>query len=244
MSIEPASFFDKYPIPANIRAVSVDDHFSEANVHLVSSVQALNTFWDMQESERVKKIVYIPAASDRFSEFGFKDYFIDQERSWLVDQVNGGKLDAIQELTLRYASTREIQTAIGTSDGVFIGAGNTQYLLEILKSTSADKIIYERVANRSIMYLGRCAGAIVAGPDIAPRGTFWPSLSINKLDDTSGMKLTNVFPIPHIDSEPIMNRIHAENGHSGWRVAVEMALRHPTIYLTDRLSQSSAEDLV
>ncbi len=244
MSIEAVSGFGKCLPPVNPRVVAVDDHFSEANIHLVSSVLALDTFWDTQESERVKKIVYIPAAADRFSEFGFNDYFIDQERSWLVDQVSKGTLDAIQELALRDASARDIKTAIGSSDAVFIGAGNTQYLLEILKSTGVDKIISDQVANRSIMYLGRCAGAIVAGPDIATRGTFWPSLSVNKLEDTTGLKLTNVFPIPHVDSEPIMNRTHAENGHSGWRVAVETALRHPTIYLTDRLSQPSAEDLV
>jgi len=223
--------------------VSIGDHYTEGNIHLVSSVIALDTFWDAPGADRVRNIVHIPTAADRFTEFGFENHFIKKERDWLADQLGMGALHAVQELSLKDASLREIEEALRGSDAVLVGGGNTQYLLEVMRRTEADRILKDLVQSRAVMYIGRSAGAMAAGPDIGMRGSFWLPLTHEPFEDTSALGLTDVYPIPHIDSELIMSRTHPENGYSGYKVAKKMAKRYPTVFLTDALDISSSEDV-
>ncbi len=218
--------------------VSIGDHYTEANVHVVSSVAALDTFWTVPGSEKVERIVHIPTAADRFIEFGYDDYFVQNERNWLKDQMGRGALMAVQELSLRSSSLKEVRDTLISADAVLVGGGNSQYLMEMMRETEADKLIEELVRDRSIFYLGRSAGAIVAGPEIGLRGSLWPALSHADFDDPTALGITDVYPIPHIDSIPIMDRLHHETGQSGWQVVAEMALRHPLVYLTDAVDLS------
>lgn len=218
----------------------VTDHYlsDEGAIFLTSSVAALDKLWTKGIADPIGKLIYIPAAADRFREKGFKDYFVDQERDWIKNGIKSDLIKSAEEMTLRSISASQAIKEIRSSSAVLVGGGNVQYLMELLRKTEVDKAITGKVDDNTLRYLGRCAGAIIAGPSLDPRGTFWPSLAQSPFEDLRGLSLTNTFPFPHVDSVSIMNRTHAINRRSGWQMAVEMAHHHPTLYLTDAIRES------
>jgi peptidase E len=199
---------------------------------VTSSVAHLDHFWDVNTTH-IRRAAFIPTAADRFREFGYKDYFVDQERDWLATQREAGRVSNIEELPIARMSSRSIASALKASDLIFIGGGNVQFLQEILQQTGANEMIFDQVAQRRSYYIGRCAGAIIAGPNIEPRGTFWPSLAYHPLDNTQGLSLVSSYPVPHVDSVPIMNRHHAQHNITGWQLIDEMSRQLPVTLLHD-----------
>ena len=51
---------------------------------------------------------------------------------------------------------------------IMVLGGDTFYLWYHLKKNNLDKLIYDRVTNHNVLYLGCCAGAILAGETIDP----------------------------------------------------------------------------
>jgi peptidase E len=214
--------------------VSIDDHYAEGNVHLISNYWGLDSFLDAPLPEHQLDVAFVTTASRRYPEFGKPRRFLEAERAWLTKQQEAGRLK-YTELCIAGKTADQIHSDLKNADVIFMGGGNTQYLHEQLRETGADDVIRTLVKGGT-WYLGKSAGAIVAGPDIDPRGFFLDSMAEDNITDTSGLGLTEVYPLPHIDTPSIMDVEY--DGKTGWQHAIEMTRRVPTAYILDNLHKA------
>lgn len=217
--------------PPKAGIVSIGNHFTDGTVHLISNYWGMDSFLDCPElPEECLKMVHVSTASKRYAELGKEARFLDAERAWVEAQKKAGRI-AAHEYCVAGKTEEEICDTLGAADVIFMGGGNTQYLLQELQDTGADEIIRRLVLKEGKWYLGKSAGAIVAGPDIDPRGFFMEPMTTHDLDDTTALGLTDVFPLPHIDTPSIMNTTW--DGKTGWQHAIEMTRACRTAYILD-----------
>lgn len=212
--------------------VSIGNHYTEIgemNIHLISNYWGLDTFMEAPLPERELSLVFISTASKPYPEHGQPVRFLDAERAWLDRKQKEGRIK-YNEYCLTGQKPDQIEEALQDIDVIFMGGGNTQYLLEQIQKSGAGPIIQDRV-REGVWYFGKSAGAIIAGPDINPRGFFLESMATEPLEDTKGLGLTQIYPLPHIDTPSIMSTVY--EGKTGWQHAVEMTRLYPTAYILD-----------
>ena len=71
----------------------------------------------------------------------------------------------VDELEVSTASRETVREKLMKNDMIFVGGGNTFFLLQELKRSGADQIIAQEV-EKGKFYIGESAGAIAACPDI------------------------------------------------------------------------------
>lgn len=212
--------------------VSMGRNFTdiEGRVHLISNYWGLKTMLDDAPMPKDPLIAHVPTAARRYPEVGQPSpRFLDAERAWLAEQKQAGTLDYF-EYCIAGKDADDIKDKLGEADVILMGGGNTQYLLQELQDTGADAVIRDLVRDGT-WYVGKSAGAIVAGPDINPRGFFLDSMATRKLNDTTALDLTPVYPLPHIDTPKIMSVMCGDK--TGWQIAIEMTRTMPTAYIYD-----------
>lgn len=109
--------------------------------------------------DKTKPILYIPIAIDKI-----KHPYSDCLK-WLNSTLNPLGIEHIElwtEQDLRKKSEKEL-TQFG---GIFIGGGNTYYLLKELRESGFDKKL-EKIVSKNIPVYGGSAGAIIFGKTIA-----------------------------------------------------------------------------
>lgn len=62
----------------------------------------------------------------------------------------------------------KFKKSINSSQIIWVMGGDTLYLWYHLKKTNMDKLIKKRIKNNNVLYVGCCAGAIIAGESIYP----------------------------------------------------------------------------
>lgn len=224
-------------LPVKAGVVSVGDHFTDtdSNVHLISNYWGLNSLWEAPLPDDVLDVAFVSTASRRYPELGRPCRFLDAERAWLQEQEEAGRIRSF-EYCIAGRTAEEVGNDLSGVDVIFMGGGNTQYLLQELHDTGADDVIRGMVKDGT-WYFGKSAGAIVAGPDIDPRGFFLESMATRPLPDTVGLGLTSVYPLPHIDTPSIMEQVH--DGKNGWQHAIEMMQRYPTAHILDNAREAN-----
>jgi len=216
-----------------VGVVSVSDHFRDGNVHLISNYWGLDSFLEAPLPDKKLTVAYVGTAAKRYVEFEEPARFADAERAWLDRQQKSDRLNYF-DYCISGKRAEQIEEDLSGADVVFVGGGNTQYLHEQLQCTGADDIIRTLVKNGT-WYLGKSAGAIVAGPSIEPRGFLMDSMASAPIKNPQGLGLTNVYPLPHIDTPSIMSKEYA--GKSGWQHAIELSSTAPTAYILDNLNK-------
>ncbi|MFA6518981.1 MAG: methylated-DNA--[protein]-cysteine S-methyltransferase [Candidatus Shapirobacteria bacterium] len=90
-----------------------------------------------------------------------------------------------------------IHTNLTKSQIIYVGGGNTFYLLHWIRKSGVDKYLKELLEDGRY-YVGASAGSILAGPDISVSGwdPTWDSNDI-KITDTSSLNLTHLAISPH-----------------------------------------------
>ena len=83
------------------------------------------------------------------------------------------------------------------NDMIFVGGGNTFFLLQVLKRSGADKIISQEV-EKGKFYIGASAGAIAACPDIGYSAVMDAPEKAPELTDYTGMGLVDFYVVPHL----------------------------------------------
>ena len=68
--------------------------------------------------------------------------------------------------SLKFKTSDQITRELSDADFIWIGGGNTFYLLDVMKKTGALSIIDDLVRNKNVMFGGTSAGTIVATPSI------------------------------------------------------------------------------
>jgi len=108
----------------------------------------------------------------------------------------------------------DFKKSINKNKVILVLGGDTYYLLYHLKNSNMDKLIYKRVKEDNVLYIGCCAGAILAGKSILPasiarlnskstkyyiknlyKKNFW-----NK-ENNKSLKLINKNILPHCSSK-------------------------------------------
>lgn len=211
--------------------VSTGNYYREGNIHLISNYWGLESFMETTLPERQLNLVFISTASKPYAEHGEPTRFLDAERAWLEAKREEGKIK-YREFCIGGKQPDDVREALDGVDVIFMGGGNTLYLLEQIQDSGAGPIIRDLVDNGTL-YFGKSAGAIVAGPDIKPYGFLMKSMATRPIVDTKGLGLTQVYPLPHIDTLRIMGEGVVYDGKTGWQHAEELTSKYPTAYIFD-----------
>jgi dipeptidase E len=143
--------------------------------------------------------------------------WVEEHRKTLQD--HGFQIESI-DLTTFTDGQPGLKDKLADQDVIWIGGGNTYYLRYLLSKTGADLIITELV-NKGTVYGGGSAGAIVAGPTLNHfQAADDPKLSPELI--LTGLELTDVVIVPHMDSEkfaPIIGGINQALIDAGYNTA-------------------------
>lgn len=140
-----------------------------------------------------KSAVFIPTAAN--AEGGGTIYVKRQRRALEKLGIKACMLD------ISVAESNEITASLLNSDIIYIGGGNTFYLLQELKRSGADMIIREQIALGKA-YIGESAGAVVAAPRIDYIEDMDDRAAAPDLSDCSALGLVDFYPLPHMNSFP------------------------------------------
>ena len=103
----------------------------------------------------------------------------------------------VDELEVSTASKDNVREKLAKNDMIFVGGGNTFFLLQELKRSGADQIIAREVA-KGKLYIGESAGAIAACPDIGYSAEMDVPGKAPELTDYMGMGLVDFYVVPHM----------------------------------------------
>lgn len=103
----------------------------------------------------------------------------------------------VDELEVATASEETVREKLEKNDMIFLGGGNTFFLLQELKRSGADQII-AREAAKGKLYIGESAGAIAACPDIGYSAEMDEPGKAPELADYTGMGLVDFYVVPHL----------------------------------------------
>lgn len=142
-----------------------------------------------------KSAVFIPTAAN--AEGGGTIYVKRQRRALEKLGIKACVLD------ISVAESNEITAKLLNSDIIYIGGGNTFYLLQELKRSGADKLIKEQVLLGKA-YIGESAGAVVAAPRIDYIEDMDKRDAAPNLSDCSALGLVDFYPLPHMNSFPFI----------------------------------------
>ena len=135
-----------------------------------------------------KTVTYIPTAGIAEEVEGM----VEKETSTL--ESLGLTVDVLEVST---SSQEEIVDSLKRNDVIFVGGGNTFFLLQELRRSGADQIITREV-NRGKLYIGESAGAVIACPDIGYCAGMDSSEKAPELADYTGLGLVDFYIVPHI----------------------------------------------
>lgn len=142
-----------------------------------------------------KSAVFIPTAAN--AESGGTIYVKRQRRALEKLGIKACLLD------ISAAGSNEITAKLLNSDIIYIGGGNTFYLLQELKRSGADKLIKKQVLLGKA-YIGESAGAVVAAPCIDYIEDMDKRDAAPNLRDCSALGLVDFYTLPHMNSFPFI----------------------------------------
>lgn len=85
-------------------------------------------------------------------------------------------------------------------DVIFVGGGNTFYLLQKVRESGFDKALKKYLEKDLGVYVGVSAGTVLAGPDIEISAP-WDDPSIAALENTRGLSLIIAAYCPHFQQK-------------------------------------------
>lgn len=103
----------------------------------------------------------------------------------------------VDMLEISTAPAEKIKESLEKCDLIFVGGGNTFFLLQELKRTGADKLLVREV-EKGKMYIGESAGAVVACPDIGYCAGMDDPGKAPELTEYSGLHLVDFYVVPHL----------------------------------------------
>ena len=142
---------------------------------------------------------------------------------------------AVDVLDVSAASYESFVYSLTKNDIIFIGGGNTFFLLQELRRSGADKILVQEV-NKGKLYIGESAGAVIACPDIGYCSGMDSPEKAPELTDYTGLGLVDFYIVPHIGNK--------EMGEAAEKAVEEYNSRLDLKIITDRqIIQVDGENL-
>lgn len=142
-----------------------------------------------------KTVTYIPTAGiAEMPDGDISDMTADETKTL---QSLGLTVDVLE---VSSAAEAEIDQKLTENDVIYIGGGNTFFLLQELRRSGADKILIREV-NSGKPYIGESAGAVIACPDIGYCSGMDDPAKAPELNDYTGLGLVDFYVVPHLGSE-------------------------------------------
>ena len=142
-----------------------------------------------------KTVTYIPTAGiAEMPDGDISDMTADETKTL---QSLGLTVDVLE---VSSAAEAEIDQKLTENDVIYIGGGNTFFLLQELRRSGADKILIREV-NSGKPYIGESAGAVIACPDIGYCSGMDDPDKAPELNDYTGLGLVDFYIVPHLGSE-------------------------------------------
>lgn len=134
------------------------------------------------------RVAYIPNANDHDPSRHFRKLILGAlRRAGLKVRV----------LDLAHTGRDMIARVLEECEVIWVGGGNSFYLLQELRRSGAGQLI-ARLVDHGKPYVGVSAGAVVAAPDIAYIEPMDSREMAPELQDTKGLALTGMRIIPHL----------------------------------------------
>ena len=146
----------------------------------------------MNNNTKGKKVLFIPTAN------------IDEETKFLVDEAKevfeSLGMEA-EDLEISKLNEKTIKNKIEKANYLYVGGGNTFYLLQELKRKNLIDFIKNRV-NFGMTYIGESAGAIITSKDIEYNYLMDDKTIAKDLKDYLGLNLVDFYVVPHLNEFP------------------------------------------
>jgi len=135
------------------------------------------------------KVAFIPTAADPYE----NKWFIKADRDEFIK-----KGFQVRDVDINGKTEQELFKELKDVDIIFVGGGNTFYLLQKAKESSFDRVVKELI-EKSVIYVGASAGATLAGPDIEPIKVLDDPSKAPGLKSFRGLSLVDFIVMPHFD---------------------------------------------
>ena len=135
-----------------------------------------------------KTVTYIPTAGIAEEVEGM----VEEETSTL--ESLGMTVDVLEVSSASYDS---IVNSLTKNDVIFVGGGNTFFLLQELRRSGADQILIREV-EKGKLYIGESAGSIISCPDIGYCAEMDSPEKAPDLIGYAGLNLVDFYIVPHI----------------------------------------------
>ena len=173
---------------------------------------------------RGRTVTYIPTAA-----IGEGIEGMAEEETRMLEELGL----TVDELEVSTASRETVRETLMKNDMIFVGGGNTFFLLQELKRSGADKIISQEV-KKGKFYIGESAGAIAACPDIGYSAEMDVPEKAPELTDYTGLGLVDFYIVPHIGND--------EMGEAAEKAVEEYNFRLDLKAITDEQLIQVSED--
>lgn len=131
------------------------------------------------------RLLFVPTASDTYD----NPWWLDDDRKSFSAMGF-----AIDEIDIKSLMPEESADVLNRADIVHLAGGNTFYLLHHLNESGFGEAIKRR---SDLHVIGGSAGAVVAGPDIAPVESLDDPTVVPNLRSTVGLGLVPFVVLPH-----------------------------------------------
>jgi dipeptidase E len=115
----------------------------------------------------------------------------------------------VSTLDLAGVEVDEVAAALRGVDGVFLTGGNSYLLLWHARRSGFAELVPPLVESGDLLYVGTSAGAMVAGPDLAPAANLDNRREVPELESSVALGLVSFTVLPH-DNYPEARAIHDE----------------------------------
>lgn len=146
----------------------------------------------MNNDTKGKKVLFIPTVN------------IDEETKFLIDETKEVFKSLgmeVEDLEISKLDEKTIKNKIEKTNYLYIGGGNTFYLLQELKRKNLIDFIKNRV-NSGMVYIGESAGAIITSKDIEYSDLMDDVTVAKDLKEYSGLNLIDFYMLPHLNEFP------------------------------------------
>lgn len=114
---------------------------------------------------------------------------------------------SVSTLDLARVGADEVEGALRDVDGVFLAGGNSYLLLWHARRSGFAEFVSPLVEAGELLYVGTSAGAMVAGPDLAPAASLDNRREVPELESSVALGLVPFTVLPH-DQEPEARELH------------------------------------
>jgi dipeptidase E len=115
----------------------------------------------------------------------------------------------VTTLDLARVEAEQVPAALHGADGVFLTGGNSYLLLWHARRSGFAEHAVSLVERGELLYVGTSAGAMLAGPDLAPAANLDNRREVPELESSAALGLVPFTVLPH-DNDPEACAMHDE----------------------------------